>query len=61
MRRDELKQTRGRLKPSLTRALEAVDTLDVTVANEPTAPHSKNPSIQPARAITAAAIAPHNA
>lgn len=32
-RRDELKQTRGRLKASLKRALEAVDTLDVTVAN----------------------------
>jgi hypothetical protein len=32
-RRDELKQTRGRLTASLKRALEAVDTLDVTVAN----------------------------
>ena len=32
-RRDELKQTRGTLKASLTRALAAVDTLDVTVAN----------------------------
>ena len=32
-RRDELAQTRGRLKASLKRALEAVDTLDVTVAN----------------------------
>ena len=33
MRRDELTQTRNRLKASLKRALEAVDTLDVTVAN----------------------------
>ena len=33
MRRDELTQTRTRLKASLKRALEAVDTLDVTVAN----------------------------
>ena len=32
-RRDELTQTRIRLKASLKRALEAVDTLDVTVAN----------------------------
>jgi hypothetical protein len=32
-RRDELRQTRSRIKASLTRALEAVDTLDVTVAN----------------------------
>ena len=32
-RRDELTQTRGLLKAALKRALEAVDTLDVTVAN----------------------------
>ena len=32
-RRDELAQTRNRIDASLTRALEAVDTLDVTVAN----------------------------
>ena len=32
-RREELAQTRSRIKASLTRALEAVDTLDVTVAN----------------------------
>lgn len=32
-RRDELAQTRNRINASLTRALEAVDTLDVTVAN----------------------------
>ncbi len=32
-RREELAQTRSRLKASVTRALEAVDTLDVTVAN----------------------------
>ena len=32
-RRDELAQTRHRINASLTRALEAVDTLDVTVAN----------------------------
>jgi hypothetical protein len=32
-RRDELKQTRSLLNASLKRALEAVDTLDVTVAN----------------------------
>lgn len=33
VRRDELRQTRSRMKASLKRALEAVDTLDVTVAN----------------------------